>query len=72
MTKIENSLLIVDFGWYDIWLYVNDSDNKPPDFEPKSITPKFVKGSIFFALNIGWKGGKMELIFKNGIYTKKS
>jgi len=24
--KIRNSLLIIDFGWYDVWLYVNDKE----------------------------------------------
>ena len=69
--ETENSILIVDFGWYDVWLYVNDPQNKPPDFEPKSVTPKFVNDSISFALNQGWKEGKMELEFRNGNFKKK-
>lgn len=68
--QIKNSLLIVDFGWYDVWLFVNEKDNRPPDFEPKSVTPKFVSESISFALAEGWKEGKMEIEFKNGNYTK--
>lgn len=69
--QIKNSLLIVDFGWYDAWLFVNDKNNKPPDFSPKSVTPKFVSESISFALAEGWEEGKMEIEFRNGNYKKK-
>ncbi|WP_378174094.1 hypothetical protein [Aquimarina sp. SS2-1] len=70
--QIKNGLLIVDFGWYDTWLFVNDNDNRPSDFEPKSVTPKFVSESISFALTKGWKEGKMEIEFKKGSYKKKA
>ncbi|MBD0404912.1 hypothetical protein [Flammeovirga sp. EKP202] len=66
--EFRNSLLIVDFGWYDVWLYVNDKENRPPDFEPKSVTPKFVSDSIIYALTQGWDYGKMEIEFRNGDY----
>ena len=69
--ETKNSLLIVDFGWYDVWLYANDRENRPPDFEPKSVTPKFVSESITYALNKGWDDGKMEIEFRNGDYKKK-
>ena len=69
--EIKNSLLIVDFGWYDVWLYVNDKENRPSDFEPKTVTPKFVSESISFALKNGWKDGKIEIEFKSGLYSKK-
>lgn len=68
---IAGSLLIVDIGWYDVWLYVNDKENRPPDFEPKSVTPKFVSESILFALTQGWDKGKMEIEFRNGNYKLK-
>ena len=58
-----NSLLIIDFGWYDVWDYVNNKDNVPPDFEPRIATPKFVSESIEFALDHGWEEGKMEIQF---------
>lgn len=70
--KYKNSLLIVDFGWHDVWLYVNDKENQLPDFEPKSVTPKFVRESIFFALSKGWKEGKMGIEFTNGNYQVKT
>lgn len=69
--EFKNSLLIIDFGWYDVWLYVNDKENRPPDFEPKSVTPRFVSESIFFALAEDWKEGKMKIEFTNGRYKKK-
>ncbi len=69
--ETKNSLLIVDFGWYDVWLYANDKENRPPDFEPKSVTPKFVSESITYALNQGWDDEKMEIEFRNGNYKKK-
>jgi len=70
--KYKNGILIVDFGWYDVWLYINDKENRLPDFEPKSVTPKFVSESIFFALSKGWKDGKMGIEFRNGSYQVKT
>ena len=67
--EIKNGHLTVDFCWYDIWLYVNDKENRPPDFEPKIVTPKFVSESISYALNQGWEEGKALLEFRNGNYT---
>lgn len=69
--EANNSLLIVDFGWYDVWLYANDKENSPPDFEPKSVTPQFVSESITYALIQGWDDQKMEIEFRNGHYKKK-
>ncbi len=69
--EIKNCHLTIDFGWYDIWLYVNDKENRPPDFEPKNVTPKFVSESISNALNQGWEEGKALLEFRNGNYTMK-
>lgn len=67
----KNSSLIVDFGWYDVWLYVNDEENRPPDFEPKVVTPNFVRESIKYALKQGWDDKKMELEFRNVDFKKK-
>ncbi|WP_417887961.1 hypothetical protein [Zunongwangia sp.] len=69
--EAKNGLLVVDFGWYDVWLYINDKENRPPDFEPKSVTPKFVSESITYALTQGWDDRKMEIEFRNGVYKKK-
>lgn len=69
--EIDGSFLVVDFGWFDEWLYVNDKENRPPDFEPKRVTPKFVRESILYALKQGWNKGKMEIKFQNGAYKKK-
>lgn len=66
--KSRNGILTVDFGYFDVWDYVNDQENRPPDFEPKVITPKFVKESILFAINNGWNGDKMNIEFKDSTY----
>lgn len=67
----QKHLLIVDFGWFDKWLFVNSKNNKPPEFEPKSVTPEFIKKSILFAINKGWEKGKMEIEYRKGIFNIK-
>ncbi|MEP0262693.1 hypothetical protein [Dokdonia sp.] len=69
--EANNSLLIVDFGWYDVWDYANNAAQRPPDFEPRTVTPKFVSTSILYALNNGWKKGTFEIEFKKGNYRLK-
>lgn len=70
--KKEN-ILIVDFGWFDEWLYVNDTEGRPPDFEPKTVTPEFVRRAIEFALKNNWntdlKTGLMQLKFVDGKFS---
>lgn len=65
----QNNKLEVDFGYFDSWLYVNDV-NKPEDFEPKIITPNFVKKSIKNAIELGWnietKNKLKKLKYRNG------
>lgn len=67
----KSGLLIIDFGWFDEWLFINDKSRRPPDFEPKTVTPKFVSESILFAISEGWEEGEMQLEFKNQVYKKK-
>jgi len=67
----KNALLIIDFGWYDVWDYINNKEERPPDFSPSIVTPKFVSESILFSLNNNWNDGKMELIFRNNEYNIK-
>ncbi len=62
------ALLIIDFGWYDIFDYMGDSENCPPDFEPAVATPKFVATSIEFATENGWSNGKMEIKYRERKY----
>ncbi len=66
----NRSTLIIDFGWFDGWLFANDRENRPPDFYPRVATPKFVSESIQFAIEQGWGGGNMEIEFRNGEYKK--
>ena len=49
----KQSALRVNFGWYDGWIHVND-EKRPPDFEPRVVTPKFVEQAIRFAVKNGW------------------
>lgn len=67
-----NCILTIDFGYFDIWLFVNDQEHRPPYFEPKPVTPKFVSESIQFALENNWKGKKMDVEYRNTIYNIKS
>lgn len=67
-SEFKNSTLSIDFGYYDIWLYVNDKENTPPDFEPKIVTPKFISESIKFALANGWNMNKLKLKFRDKAY----
>jgi hypothetical protein len=68
----KDNKLIVDFGWYDVWLYVNDKENRPPDFQPETITPAFVRRAILFALNSKWdiqiKTGLMKLNYREEVF----
>lgn len=65
-------ILTIDFGYYDVWDYANDEENRPPDFEPQLATPSFVAQSIKYAMSKGWEQGKMEIKFRNGIYSVES
>lgn len=67
----SNSLLIIDFGWYDLFDHLGSKEGMPPDFEPAAATPKFVAESIEYALNTGWKDGKMEVEYKKNVYAIK-
>lgn len=62
----------IDFGYYDTWLYVNDKENTPEDFEPKIVTPTFVKKSIENAIKLGWdikdKNKTTKLKYRNEIF----
>lgn len=64
--------LMVDYGWFDEWLYINDPHNKPDAFEPKIVTPKFVQLAIEFALDHGWdmekKVGVFKMTFEAGVF----
>ena len=71
----RNNQLIIDFGWYDIWLHVEDLKNPPSPYDPKVITPQFVKKCILFAIANGWdiekKVDKFELLYRQGTFTLK-
>lgn len=54
--------LLVDFGWFDPFLYLNDKIATPSDYDPRIVTPAFVRKVIEFALSHNWdKEGKIEV-----------
>lgn len=50
----KDNKVIVDFGWFDSWLYVNDKSGIPSKYDPKIVTPSFVRKAIEFALVHDW------------------
>lgn len=68
--SIKNSYLTVDIGWFDEALYLNDPENRPPAFDIKKVTPKFVAKCIKYALSKGWNEGKMEIKYHNGEFEE--
>lgn len=56
----KNNKLVLDFGWFEEWLYVNDRENQPPAYAPRVITPAFVQQLIDFALQNGWDTGRKQ------------
>lgn len=67
--EIKNALLILDFGYFDVWLYVNDRENRPPDYEPRVVTPQFVETTIRHAKSIGWHEGTLNLMYRKGEFS---
>lgn len=70
----KNNQLLIDFGYYDGFDYVNEpKENRPPPFEPKIVTPKFVSQSIENALKLGWdielNTGRTVVEYRNKEYT---
>lgn len=63
--KSPDSLLIIGFGWYDIFDYIHDKETMPPSFEPSIVTPNFVAKAIRFTLMNGGVNGKVEIQYKN-------
>ena len=68
----QSNKLEIDFGWFDEWLFLNDKVNRPEEFEPKIVTPNFVKKSIINARKFNWntkeKNIFLRLKYRNGIF----
>ena len=66
-----NQRLEVDFGWYDVWLYLGCAE-RPPDYEPEAITPRFVERAIRSGLQQGWwpheKGKAFRIRYRNACF----
>ena len=65
--------LIVDFGWFDSLLYMNDKLTSPPDYDPKIVTPSFIRKAIEFALRHNWditgKTGVTKVIYRDNQFN---
>jgi hypothetical protein len=60
----RNNKLEIDFGWFDNWLFINDKENESENYEPKIVTPSFIKKSIENAIKLGWNIEDKNLLFK--------
>ena len=56
--------LIVDFGWVDPFLYMNEPLPSAPDHDPKIVTPAFIRKAIEFALRHNWDITEKTLLTK--------
>ncbi len=61
----KNNRLLIDVGWYDIWL-VNKPESKPKNTFPQNITPKLIERLINESIKIGWdiKNNNQTFILK--------
>ena len=70
----KDNKLVVDFGWFDAWLFVNDESSRPPDYNPKIVTPAFAREAIEFGLSQHWdveqKVGVTEIIYRDNQFIK--
>ena len=78
VSKPHGQALCIDYGYWCIWDYIHlKSEDHPPDFEPKTLTPKFVAESIKFGRQNGWdpenKFGKFKVYYQDQEFrlTKK-
>lgn len=68
--KLIKNIKFDSYRWFDEWLYINDKESRPADFQPKIITPAFVRQAILSGLENGWdiqkKSGLFRLKYTNG------
>lgn len=69
----KNNKLIVDFGWFDPFLYVNDRLNSPTTYTPQIVTPAFVRKAIEFALKHNWditeKTAVTKVVYRDNVFN---
>ena len=69
----KDNKVIVDFGWFDPWLYVNDQSGIPPEYDPKVVTPSFVRKVVEFALIQNWditaRAGVTKVIYRDNKFN---
>jgi hypothetical protein len=65
----QTNKLEIDFGYFDYWEFANNPQVSPEDFEPKIITPGFIKKIIENAIQLGWnindKNKVLKLSYRN-------
>ncbi|KQB39799.1 hypothetical protein [Flavobacterium aquidurense] len=65
----QSNKLEIDFGYFDYWEFVNHPEERPADFEPKIVTPGFIKIIIQNAIQLGWnvnnKNNTTRLKYRN-------
>jgi hypothetical protein len=66
----KDNRLLIDFGWFDEWLYVDNKASRPPDYEIKIVTPEFVRRAVLYALENNWDITKnrqtLKMVYRNG------
>lgn len=65
----QSNKLEIDFGYFDHWEFTNHPEERPEDFEPKIVTPGFIKKIIQNAIQSGWnvndKNKVLKLSYRN-------
>jgi len=64
--------LLVDFGWLDPFLSVNNKSASPPENNPARATPSLTKQAIEFALKNNWdvtkRTGVMKIVYMDSLF----
>jgi hypothetical protein len=69
----KDNKVIVDFGWFDSFLYLNDKSATPPEYAPKIVTPSFIRKVVEFALIHNWditaSTGVTKVIYRDNQFS---
>jgi hypothetical protein len=73
LSSCKDNRLIVDFGWFDSLLYLNDKLAIPPEYDPQIVTPSFIRKVIEFALMHNWdltrNSGVTKVLYKDNQFS---
>jgi len=68
--------LLVDFGWVDPFLNVNNKSASLPENNPAIATPSLTSQAIEFALKNNWdvtkRTGVMKIVYRDSLFTLSS